>query len=121
MLNGRKKMKITLILLFVLISWIIFRSAFTSINPSSLIVQNVMIEHDSITLDIINGNSGVRINKFYQYKIENRKLFLKIYGTVFPSFALTDDQIHIDRTTSTDIDSIIIVGQPNSLAVWQGE
>ena len=119
MLNGRKKIIIILILFFVLVFWLLFKLSFISLSPSSLIVQNIMIDHNSITLNIMNGNSGVWLCKFYQYQVKDRTLFLKLYGTLLPCFELTDNQIHIDKINSADIDFINIVGQQYSLTIWR--
>lgn len=119
MWNGRNKLVASLIILLIIVCFAIYNLAFVNIYPTSLAVWDVEKTDSSISFVLVNMNSGLSINRWYDYQIVDNQLRITFYGTIIPFVSMPTDHVCIADEGMKMVECVVLTGHGCSRTVWQ--
>lgn len=109
---------IIVLLVLVLAGALVLKMAFVKLGPSTVGIADITADGDSMTIHLVNANSGLRLSRFSSSRVENGQIILKIYGTLFSGLKLPGSQITVHGVDPERIDSVVISGTEYAVREW---
>lgn len=98
----KKIISIVLVTLVIIGAFTVVRLSKFRVNNEAVQLQNVEIDSNSVSFDVIQTHSGYYLRN-YNYIVVDNTLYIEFYGTMFPQMQLDDLSIVIEESNVSEV------------------